>query len=59
MSKDPIALLRSCTSCGCVAMMGEAPTAKVALAESLITTLLVIYTFSQANPLRSISVIPD
>jgi hypothetical protein len=33
---------RSLQSRGLVAMMGEAPTASVALAESLMTTLLVI-----------------
>lgn len=42
MSNAPITLLRSSTSFGCVAMIGEAPTASVAFAESLMTTLLVI-----------------
>lgn len=35
--------LRSLQSLGLVAMIGLAPTARVALAESLMTTLLVIY----------------
>jgi hypothetical protein len=35
-------LLKSATSRALVAMIGEAPTARVALAESLMTTLFVI-----------------
>lgn len=43
MSRPEIALLRSPTSCSAEAMMGEPPMASVALAESLATTIFVIY----------------
>jgi hypothetical protein len=43
MSRAPMTLLKSATSRALVAMIGEAPTARVALAESLMTTLFVIY----------------
>ena len=42
-SNAPMTGLRSLQSLGFVAMIGLAPTARVALAESLITTLFVIY----------------
>ena len=41
-SSAPVALLRSSISSGAVAMMGDAPRARVALADWLVTTLFVI-----------------
>ena len=42
-SRAPITGLRSLQSLGLVAIIGLAPTARVAFAESFMTTLLVIY----------------
>lgn len=41
-SRPPDTLLRSSISSGAVAMMGEAPSASVALADCVVTTLFVI-----------------
>jgi hypothetical protein len=41
--RPEIALLNSPTSCSAEAMMGDPPMASVALAESLATTIFVIY----------------
>lgn len=41
-SSAPAALLRSGISSGAVAMMGDAPSASVALADCVVTTLFVI-----------------
>jgi len=43
INNAPMTGLRSLQSLGLVAMIGLAPTARVALAESLMTTLFVIY----------------
>jgi hypothetical protein len=43
INSAPMTGLRSLQSLGLVAMIGLAPTASVALAESLMTTLFVIY----------------
>ena len=49
-SRAPTTGLRSLHSLGLVAIIGLAPTARVALAESLMTTLFVIYSSAQALP---------
>ena len=42
INRPPIALLRSSISSGAVAMMGDAPSASVALADCVVTTVFVI-----------------
>jgi hypothetical protein len=55
-SNAPMTGLRSLQSLGFVAMIGLAPTARVALAESLMTTLFVIY---RQLPLLTREDLPD
>lgn len=48
-SSAPVILLRSAISCGAVAMIGDAPSASVALADWFVTTLFVIYRSSSSS----------
>ena len=52
-SKAPVARLRSAISSGAVAIMGDAPSASVAFADCVVTTLFVICAWGWCQPPRN------